>query len=165
MPYHNTPRGHRHGRSQKKNIAFAAWHAPLGGRAQEADLCRGQGFRRIAPPASPRFENRDVQGPAGPEGQEGNLTAAEGWRQYLPEFGPTSEIRRFPWRASQRLAETPWFSCLKKKAADVHGRFSAPSDSAPDLQHHRLFYSRRFPPPSPHPASAHLWHPSPRDPL
>jgi hypothetical protein len=30
MPTDNTPRGHRYGRSQKKNIAIAAWHAPLG---------------------------------------------------------------------------------------------------------------------------------------
>jgi hypothetical protein len=30
MPPDNIPRGHRHGRSQKKNIAIAAWHAPLG---------------------------------------------------------------------------------------------------------------------------------------
>ena len=44
-----TPLEDRYGRSQKKNIALAAWHAPLGGRAQEADLCRRQGFGRIAP--------------------------------------------------------------------------------------------------------------------
>jgi hypothetical protein len=40
MPTENTPRGHRYGRSQKKNIAIAAWHAPFGGCAEEADLCR-----------------------------------------------------------------------------------------------------------------------------
>src|SRR5580698_8156581 len=45
MPTDNTPRGHRYGRSQKKNIAIAAWHAPLGGCPEEADLCRRQGFR------------------------------------------------------------------------------------------------------------------------
>src|SRR5579863_3408626 len=45
MPTDNTPRGHRYGRSQKKNIAIAAWHAPLGGCSEEADLRRRQGFR------------------------------------------------------------------------------------------------------------------------
>src|SRR5665213_4515108 len=87
MPYDNTPRGYRHGRSPKKNIALAAWHAPLGGRAEEADLCRGQGFRRIAPPASPRFENRHVQGPPGPEGQERILIAAWDARAIGPGAG------------------------------------------------------------------------------
>src|ERR1700752_3354325 len=62
----------RYGRSQKKNIALAAWHAPLGGRTEEADLCRGQGFRRTAPSAPPRPEDRHVQGPAGAE-KEGIL--------------------------------------------------------------------------------------------
>src|SRR6202041_309791 len=76
----NTPRGHRHGRSKKKNIALAAWHAPLGGRPEEADLCRGQGFRRIAPPASPRPEDRHVQGPSGSESQEGILIEEVGPR-------------------------------------------------------------------------------------
>ena len=65
-----TPLEDRYGRSQKKNIAVAPWHAPLGGRAEEADLCRGQGFRRTAPSAPPRPEDRHVQGPAGSEGQE-----------------------------------------------------------------------------------------------
>src|SRR3954452_14117957 len=67
----------RYGRSQKKNIALAAWHAPLGGRAEEADLCRGQGFRRIAPSAPPRPQDRHVQGPAGAE-EEGILIAPGG---------------------------------------------------------------------------------------
>src|SRR6195952_5553788 len=57
----------RYGRSEKKNIALAAWHAPLRGCDQEADLRRRQGFRRIAPSASPRSENRHVQGPPGSE--------------------------------------------------------------------------------------------------
>src|ERR1700679_1480287 len=75
MPPRETPlRGYRYGRSPQKNIALAARHAPLGGRAEEADLCRGQGFRRIAPPAPPRPEDRHVQGPPGSEGQEGILT-------------------------------------------------------------------------------------------
>src|SRR5438270_12369454 len=56
-----------YGRSEKKNIALAAWHAPLGGCDQEADLRRGQGFRRAAPSASPRSEDRHVQGPPGSE--------------------------------------------------------------------------------------------------
>src|SRR6185312_491770 len=62
---------------QKKNIALAAWHAPFGGCPEKADLCRGQGFRRVAPSASPRSENRHVQGPAGSEGQEGILRKSE----------------------------------------------------------------------------------------
>ena len=66
----NTPRGYRYGRSPKKNIAVAAWHAPFGRCPEEADLCRGQGFRRIASPAPPRSEDRHVQGPPGPQGQE-----------------------------------------------------------------------------------------------
>ena len=48
---------------QKENLAVAARHAPLGRRAQAADLCRGQGFRRAAPPASHRPQDRHVQGP------------------------------------------------------------------------------------------------------
>src|ERR1700726_794835 len=89
MPHQNTPRGYRYGRSQTKNIAFAAWHAPLGGCAEEADLCRGQGFRRIAPPAPPRPQDRHVQGPAGSEGQEG-IVMVEGRRKSvpLPELSP-----------------------------------------------------------------------------
>src|SRR6188472_2472674 len=85
-----TPLEDRYGRSQKKNIALAAWHAPLGGRAEEADLCRGQGFGRIAPSAPPRPENRHVQGPPGSEGQEGILIGRGFGRcglQRLPEFG------------------------------------------------------------------------------
>src|SRR4029453_9237891 len=70
----NTPRGHRHGRSQKKNIPLAAGHAPLGGCVEEANLYRGQRFRRIAPAPPPRSEDRHVQGPPGSEGQEGILT-------------------------------------------------------------------------------------------
>src|SRR6476646_1347471 len=81
----------RYGRSQKKNIALAAWHAPLGGRAEEADLCRGQGFRRVAPPPPPRPENRHVQGPAGSEGQEGILIPAEGRKT-----SPASRATRYP---------------------------------------------------------------------
>src|SRR5829696_3369855 len=67
-----TPLEDRYGRSQKKNIALAAWHAPLGGRTEETDLCRGQGFRRTAPSAPSRPEDRHVQGPAGAE-KEGIL--------------------------------------------------------------------------------------------
>src|SRR5215813_13867538 len=71
----DTPRGHRHGRSQTKNIALAARHAPLGGCAEEAHLCRGQGFRRTASAAPPRPQDRHVQGPAGAEAEEGSLIA------------------------------------------------------------------------------------------
>src|SRR5258708_879798 len=67
----------RYGRSEKKNIAVAAWHAPFRRRAQEADLCRRQGFRRIAPSASSRPEDRHVQRPPGSEGQERILTRTE----------------------------------------------------------------------------------------
>src|SRR3954469_11583877 len=85
-----TPLEDRYGRSEKKNIAVAAWHAPLGGRAQEADLCRGQGFRRVAAPASPRSEDRHVQRPPGPE-EKGILSGPEaawtrGQRGHWPEF-------------------------------------------------------------------------------
>src|SRR3954468_20830613 len=76
-----TPLEDRYGRSQKKNIALAAWHAPLGGRAEEADLCRGQGFGRIAPSAPPRPEDRHVQGPSGSEGQKGVLSRNPGRAQ------------------------------------------------------------------------------------
>src|SRR6516225_6331863 len=72
-----TPLEDRYGRSQKKNIALAAWHASLGGRAEEADLCRGQGLRRTAPSAPPRPEERHVQGPAGAQ-EEGNLIGQAG---------------------------------------------------------------------------------------
>src|SRR3984957_11306965 len=77
MPPRETPlRGYRYGRSPQKNVALAARHAPLCGRIEEADLCRGEGFRRIAPPAPPRSQDRHVQGSSGPEGQDGILTAA-----------------------------------------------------------------------------------------
>src|SRR4029077_9465030 len=69
-----TPLEDRYGRSQKKNIALAAWHAPLGGRVEEADLCRGQGFGRAAPSAPPGLEDRHVQGPPDSQVEEGILT-------------------------------------------------------------------------------------------
>src|SRR5882762_2837527 len=37
-----------------------------------------------------------------------------------------------------------WSSCLKEGLADVDDRFSASSDTARDLQHHRLPDARRF---------------------
>src|SRR5215211_1327337 len=84
-----TPLEDRYGRSQKKNIALAAWYAPLGGCAEEADLCRGQGFRRAAPSAPPRPQDRHVQGPAGAE-KEG-IVIGSGIRRRVwrrpPEFG------------------------------------------------------------------------------
>src|SRR6266700_3318564 len=104
----NTHRGHRHGRSPKKNIALAAWHAPLGGRIEEADLCRRQGFRRIAPPASPRFEDWHVQGPASSESQEGILTkAAEVWAGRGPRrstSGPPRQAKAQAGSCSRRDA-------------------------------------------------------------
>src|SRR4051812_46278783 len=114
-----TPLEDCYGRSPKKNIALAAWHAPLGGCPEEADLCRGQGFRRIAPSAPPRFEDRHVQGPAGSKGQEGILITtrkaappiagdgrAGGIRKinFVHEFTRTGEIDAFLWRAEQRFA-------------------------------------------------------------
>src|SRR5205809_7833181 len=71
----------RYGRSEKKNLAVAAWHAPFRRCAQEADLRRRQGFRRIAPSASSRPQDRHVQGPPGPQGQEGILSEASGLRR------------------------------------------------------------------------------------
>src|SRR6476646_9034770 len=93
-----TPLEDRYGRSQKKNIALAAWHAPLGGRTEEADLCRGQGFRRTAPSAPPRPQDRHVQGSAGAE-EEGILIG--------------SGIKTPPFAASARIWPTsgptvPW---------------------------------------------------------
>ena len=51
-----------HGRAEEKNLALAAWHAPLGGRAQAADLCRRQGFGRDAPSAPHRSEDGMYKG-------------------------------------------------------------------------------------------------------
>src|SRR5207253_6041739 len=89
----------RYGRSEKKNVAVTAGHAPLGGCNQEADLRRGQGFRRAAPSPSPRPQDRHVQRPPGSE-EKGILIgfkrrpgAGHGRgevRKYLaPEFVPT----------------------------------------------------------------------------
>src|SRR5688572_26874800 len=40
------PTEHFHGCAKTKDLAVEARHAPIGGRAQGADLCRGQEFRR-----------------------------------------------------------------------------------------------------------------------
>src|SRR5262249_8285976 len=66
-PEHQSLEDTDNGRSEKKNLAVAPWHAPLGGRAEEADLRRGQGLGRASPPAPSRPQDRHVQGPAGPE--------------------------------------------------------------------------------------------------
>src|SRR5450631_4437124 len=57
-----------------------------------------------------------------------------------------SEVRRFPLGQpnSDSLKESLCFSCSKEGLADVDDRFSAASDSARDLQHHRLPDARRF---------------------
>ena len=57
------------GRSQTQNVALAPRHAPLGRRAQGADLRRGQGFGRTAPPAPHRPQERHVSGPPGSEAE------------------------------------------------------------------------------------------------
>ena len=93
----NTPRGHRYGRSQKKNLAVAPWHAPFGRRAEEADLCRGQGFRRTAPSAPPRPEDRHVQGPSGSEARR-NPDRTSGYGRFGERCGhaaPASFDRAF----------------------------------------------------------------------
>ena len=64
-----------HGCAEKKNLAVAPRHAPVGRCAQAADLCRGQGFRRIAPSAPHRPEDRHVQGPPGAEGEDRGVIA------------------------------------------------------------------------------------------
>src|ERR1043165_505220 len=92
-----TPLEDRYGRSEKKDIALAAWHAPFGGCAEEAHLRRGQGLRRTASSAPSRPENRHVQGPPGSE-EEGILTGSSGIRRRvrrLPEFGQRVG-QRFP---------------------------------------------------------------------
>src|SRR5207302_5213534 len=123
-----TPLEDRYGRSQKKNIALAAWHAPLGGRTEEADLCRGLGFRRTAPSAPPRPEDRHVQGPAGAEkegiligfGDKARPPAASA--RIWPTSGPT-----VPSGQSDAL---PGDIPVILGRRDTHGRFSAASDSA-----------------------------------
>src|SRR5215472_3016796 len=75
MPPRSFQEDNRYGRSQTKNFALAAWHAPLGGCIEDPDLRRGQGFRRAPPTASSRPQDRHVQGPAGLEEQEGVLIA------------------------------------------------------------------------------------------
>src|SRR3954453_15127029 len=66
------------GRSEAKNLALTPRHAPVRRRAEEARLCRGQGFGPIAPAAPHRPENRHVSRPAGPQGQDRSLIAAGG---------------------------------------------------------------------------------------
>ncbi|CDX48766.1 hypothetical protein MPL3365_10022 [Mesorhizobium plurifarium] len=70
---------HIHGRSKKKNLSVEARHAPLGRRPQGPDLCRGQEFRRNAPPAPHRPEDRHVSRPPG-SGAEGKLRSFHGLR-------------------------------------------------------------------------------------
>src|ERR1044071_2333960 len=67
-----------HGCPKKKNLAVPPRHAPLRRRAEAADLCRGQGLRRAAPPASHRPEDRDVPGPSGAQGEERSLKPRAG---------------------------------------------------------------------------------------
>src|SRR5690348_10156471 len=95
MPPKSFQEDNRHGRSQTKNFALAARHAPLGGCDQDADLRRGQGLRRTPPAASSRPQDRHVQGPAGPEEQERILIAprrqkVNGYEQVLPVRGATT---------------------------------------------------------------------------
>src|SRR5947209_5749610 len=118
MPYDTTPcKDLRYGRSEKKNIALAPRHAPLGGCDQEANLRRGQGFRRTAPSASPRSEDRHVQGPPGSEekrilsrikqpraARTEGISRARRIPQIAPEFIPTGGIRRSSGQTERRLA-------------------------------------------------------------
>src|SRR5256885_12047337 len=121
-----TPVEDTHGRSQKKNIALAAWHAPLGGCIEEADLCRGQGFRRIAPSASPRFENRHVQGSAGSEDQEGILRNPDESGRGLPRvrdhlapiWTPDCTLAARRSRTAQHPA-SPTTSCKRARVLDA----------------------------------------------
>src|SRR5947199_9943729 len=75
------------GRSETKNLALAPRHAPFGRRAEAADLCRGQGFGRIAPPAPCRPEDRHVSRPAGAQGEDRSLTLSFALK--LPRSGTT----------------------------------------------------------------------------
>src|SRR4029450_10838542 len=99
----NTPRGPLWPFPEEKHrppgVACAARRARgeggRGGRAEDADLCRGQGFRRTAPSAPPRPEDRHVQGPPGAEeegiligfGDKAPLLAASA--RIWPTSGPT----------------------------------------------------------------------------
>src|SRR3977135_3949191 len=67
-----------HGRSETKNLAVAPRHAPVRRRPEEAHLCRGQGFGRIAPSAPHRPEDRHVSRPPGAQGQDRSLIKAVG---------------------------------------------------------------------------------------
>src|SRR5262249_46216752 len=71
-------RERRHGCTETKNLALAPGHAALRRCAQEADLCRGQGFGRVAPAAPHRSEDRHVQGPANFEASGGDLRTYPG---------------------------------------------------------------------------------------
>ena len=57
------------GCSQTQNLALAPRHAPLRRRPQGADLRRGRGLGRTAPPAPHRPEERHVSRPTGPEAE------------------------------------------------------------------------------------------------
>ncbi|SIT57143.1 hypothetical protein BQ8794_300021 [Mesorhizobium prunaredense] len=51
---------HIHGRTETKNLSVEARHAPFGRCIEGPDLCRGQEFRRDAPAAPYRPEDRHV---------------------------------------------------------------------------------------------------------
>src|SRR5262245_33850499 len=76
-------RSYHHGRPETKNIAVETWDAPLGRCAQGADLRRGQGFRRVAPPAPHRPQDRHVSRAPGAQAEERSLT-----RLALREWSP-----------------------------------------------------------------------------
>src|SRR5262249_20752470 len=68
------------GRAQAKNLSLKTRDAALRRRARATNLRRGQGFRRAAPPAPYRSENRNVPWPPGTQIQEGLIPAEADWR-------------------------------------------------------------------------------------
>ena len=65
----------RHGGAEEKNQPVPPRYAPFGRRAEAAELCRRQGFRRTPPPAPHRPQDRHVQGPRCAQAEGRDLTA------------------------------------------------------------------------------------------
>src|ERR1700728_3412900 len=126
MPTDNTLEDTDMAVPRRKNFAIAAWHAPLGGCLEEADLCRGQGFRRIAPSAPPRPEDRHVQGPAGSQ-EERVLIRHQAGPLSPPELADARGTTAACGEAVDRFAPAI-FRFLFEGLADVDGRIPAASD-------------------------------------